>query len=268
MTQTSEVDTSAAEVYEASLVPGLIVPWAREIVSEAHIREGMSVLDVACGTGIVARYAAHRCGAQGRVVGVDIDHGMLKIARTASIEEGLRIEYEYGSACDLPFESESFDAVLCLQGLQYFPNRLRAMSELRRVLRKDSPLIAMTWSEIGNCKGYLAMISALESRSIDAAAARKPFSLSSSIEMQSLAAEAGFKHVTIRTEQRFAYFRSATAFVDAMLQGAPSSRHALEKVPLEDWPNFLAEVEGMLAQWNCGSGLEFPMESNVLEARR
>jgi ubiquinone/menaquinone biosynthesis C-methylase UbiE len=265
MLQTPEVDTSAAEAYEAFLVPGMIAPWARAIVSCARIENGMSVLDVACGTGIAARYAAHRCGSHGRVVGVDLDRGMLRIA--ASKQERLPIEYVHGSACGLPFESGSFDAVLCLQGLQYFPDRLKAMTDMRRVLRPGAPLIAMTWSAMENCKGYLAMISALERRHIDATAARKPFALASSKQLHSLAAEAGFEHVEIRAEQRAARFRSAAAFVDAMLQGAPSSRHALEKVPSEDWPGFLAEVAAMLEQWNGDAGLEFPMESHVLEAR-
>jgi ubiquinone/menaquinone biosynthesis C-methylase UbiE len=266
--KTYEIDTSAAEAYEAFLVPGMMAPWTEVIVSNAQIREGVSVLDVACGTGIAARYAGRRSGPHGKVAGVDTDHGMLEVARAVSLQEGLAIEYEYASAGDLPFKSESFEAVLCLQGLQYFPNRLQAMRELRRVLRTGAPLVIVTWSEIENCKGHWAMVNALERRRIDAAAARKPFSLSSASETQSLAEEAGFTQVSIRAEQRPASFQSATAFVEAMLQGAPSTRQALEKVPAADWPSFLAEVATTLAQWQSGSRLEFPMESNVLVARR
>jgi SAM-dependent methyltransferase len=266
--QAAEVDTSAAEAYEAALVPGMMAPWSEAIVSEAQISEGMRVLDVACGTGTAARYAARRCGVQGKVVAVDIDRGMLEIAKGVSTTEGLSIEYEYASACELPFESESFDAVLCLQGLQYFPDRPKAMSEFHRVLRVNSPLIVMTWSVIQACKGHWAMVSALENRNIDAAAARKPFSLSDSGALRTLAEGAGFKQVAVRTEERPACFSSATSFVDAMLRGAPSTRQALERVPLKDWPHFLADVERMLAQWTHGSSLEFPMASHVLEARR
>ena len=264
----TELDTSAAEAYEASLVPGLMAPWAELIVSSAQIRAGASVLDVACGTGIAARYAARRSGPHGRVVGVDVDQGMLSVARAVSKQEGLSIEYEYASASELPFETESFDAVLCLQGFQYFPNRLQAMSELRRVLRTGSPLLIVTWSAIENCKGQCAMVSALERRGIDAAAARKPFSLSAASEMQSLAEDAGFTKVSTRSEQRLGRFQSATSFVEAMLQGAPSTRQALEKVPAEDWPSFLTEMETVLARWNTGSRLEFPVECNVVEAHR
>jgi SAM-dependent methyltransferase len=268
MTKTSDFDTSAAEAYEAFLVPGLMTPWAEVTVSSAQIREGASVLDVACGTGIAARYAARRSGIHGRVVGVDTDSGMLEVAKSVSIKEGLSIEYEYGSVSQLPFESESFDAVLCLQGLQYFPDRLQALSELRRVLRTGSTLVVVTWSEIQTCKGHWAMVSALERRGIDAAAARKPFCLPSALEMQSLAEKAGFTQVSTRSEQRLSCLGSATGFVEAMRQGAPSTKQALERVPPEDWPSFLAEVELALAQWHSGSRLEFPMSSNVLVARR
>jgi SAM-dependent methyltransferase len=264
----AEQNTSAAEAYEASLVPGLMAPWAELIVSSAQFHERASVLDVACGTGIAARYAARRSGPHGRVVGVDVDQGMLSVARAVSKQESLSIEYEYGSASKLPFETESFDAVLCLQGFQYFPNRSQAMSELRRVLRTGSPLVIVTWSEIQRCKGQCAMVTALERRGIDAAAARKPFSLSGASEMQSIAEEAGFTRIATRSEQRLACFQSATSFVEAMLQGAPSTRQALEKVPAEDWPSFLVEVETMLARWNTGSRLAFPVECNVVEVHR
>lgn len=263
-----KADTSVAEAYEMALVPGLMAQWAERIVANARIEGGMRVLDVACGTGIATRYAAHRCGVTGRAVGVDVDHGMLEIARAVSMKEGLVAEYRYGSACELPFESESFDAALCLQGLQYFPDRQKAMSELHRVLRPESPIVVITWSEIQSCKGWWAMLTALERRNVDAEAVRKPFSLSSASELHTIAEEAGFTGIAVRTEQRLARFPSGAAFVDAMLKGAPSSRHALEQVPLTDWPEFLAEIEDLLAPWQRGSTLQFPTESNVLEARR
>ena len=262
-----DVDTSAAHAYESFLVPGVMAPWAETIVSQMHISRGMHVLDVACGTGIAARHAARRVGTSGRIVGVDIDQGMLAVARTVSIKEGADIEYVYASACELPFESEAFDAALCLQGLQYLPDPLKAISEVRRVLRNDSVLVSVTWSEIENCKGHWAIVSALERRNIDAAAVRKPFARANGAELHSLALEAGFKDVSIRTAQQLGRFPSAASFVDAMLRGATSSRYALEKLPRNEWPNFLAEVNDELAQWSSPAGIEFPMESNVLTAR-
>jgi SAM-dependent methyltransferase len=192
---------------------------------------------------------------------------MLSVANSTAVKEGLPVEYGYASACDLPFKSESFDAVLCLQGLQYFPSPSKALHEIRRVLRSNALFVSVTWSEIQNCKGYWAMVSALERRQIEASAARKPFALADGIELKLLATQAGFKDVSLRTEQRLGRFRSTSVFLDAMLQAAPSSRLALEKVPAQDWSNFQAEVEDMLRPWRTGAGIEFPMACNVLVAQ-
>lgn len=257
---------SAAEAYEYFLVPGVMAPWAQVLVTQAHIREGMHVLDVACGTGIAARYAARQVGSSGRVVGIDIDRGMLEVARSASKREEVPIEYGCASACDLPLRSESFHAVVCLQGLQYFPEPLDALRELRRVLRPAARLVSVTWNEIQNCIGHWAIVRALENREIDATAVRKPFALADHAQLRSLATEAGFKQISIQTEERVGRFSSAVEFVDAMRKGATSSRHAIEKVPSQHWPRFIAEVEAALAPWSSATGIAFPMQSNVLVA--
>ena len=263
-----EVDTKAAEAYESALVPGLFGPWAEEIVASAGIAAGMRVLDLACGTGVATRYAAPFCAPGGVVTGVDIDAGMLEIARAGALEKNIVAEFRSGSANELPIQSASIDVALCLQGLQFFPVRSKAFAELLRVIKPSGKLVATTWSSIENCKGYWAMVSALEARGIDAAPARKPFSFSDPAELRKQAEQAGFRHVTVRTEQRLADFPSAKAFVDAIAQGAPSSRYALAKVPQESWPTYLSEVDVALAQWKSGSRLLFPMESNVLKAVR
>jgi SAM-dependent methyltransferase len=202
------------------------------------------------------------------VVGVDIDAGMLGIARAEALKKNAVAEFRSGSANELPIQSGSIDVALCLQGLQFFPDRSKAFAELLRVIKPGGKLVATTWSSIESCMGYWAMVSALESRGIDAAPARKPFSFSDPIELRKQAEQAGFRHVTVRTEQRLADFPSAKAFVDAVARGAPSSRHALAKIPKESWPTYLSEVDTSLAQWKSGSRLSFPMSSNVLEAIR
>ena len=118
-----EIDTSAAEAYDTILVPEVFRSWAELLVQEAHVEKGMRTLDVACGTGVVARCAARICGPQGSSTGLDIDPAMIKVARAAAVREGLEIDYLCGSASELPFEASSFDAALCLHGLQYFPDK-------------------------------------------------------------------------------------------------------------------------------------------------
>lgn len=264
----SKPDTTSAEAYESVLVPEVFRPWAELLVREAQIPEGARTLDVACGTGIVARCAARVCGPLGRSTGIDIDPAMINVANAAAQREGLHIDYLCASASELPFESASFDAVLCQQGLQYFPDKGEALSEWRRVMRPNARFAASTWTDMEQCAGNWAMITTLERRNIDAKDMRKPFSLSDPAAMRALAEAAGFADVTVQIFRRPARFASVKAFVEAIGQGAPSSRLALAKVPPAEWAGFLADVENQLAPWSRGGPLEFPMACNVLSARR
>lgn len=262
------VDTTAAEAYESALVPGVFGPWAQDVVAGSGITQGSTVLDLACGTGVATRYAAGLCLPNGRVIGIDIDSGMVEIAKAATSKISSVVDFRCAPADALPVDSASIDVALCLQGLQFFPDRSKAFAELHRVLKRDGKLVATTWSFIENCKGYWAMVRALEARGIDAAPARKPFSLPDAEVLCEHAERAGFRDVTVRKERRFADFASAESFVEAIAKGAPSSRHALAKVPQPDWQTFLSEVGAALAQWESGSRSRFPMESNILHARR
>jgi ubiquinone/menaquinone biosynthesis C-methylase UbiE len=238
------------------------------MVVEAGISEGARTLDVACGTGIVARCAARLCGARGRSIGADLDPAMIEVARATSVREGQHVEYHCAPATDLPFEPAAFDTAFCLQGLQYFPDKAKALAELYRVMRPGGTLIVATWTGMEENAGHWAMISALERRNIDAKDMRKPFALSDPASMRTLAAEAGFKSVAVQTLRRTARFPSAKVFVESTAKGAPSSRLALAKVPAAEWPDFLADVEARLSPRGPGVPIEFVMASNLLSAHR
>jgi ubiquinone/menaquinone biosynthesis C-methylase UbiE len=121
MTQQTQwqVAGNAAEIYEEYLVPAIFEPWARNLLDRAAPRPGERVLDVACGSGIVARLAAEQVGAAGTVVGVDINPGMIAVARKNAGAAG--VEWKEGNATALPLPDGSFDLVTCQQGLQFFP---------------------------------------------------------------------------------------------------------------------------------------------------
>src|SRR5262249_22177583 len=150
--------------------------------------------------------------------------------------QGLEIDYRCTSADQLPFEPGSFDAVFCQQGLQYFPDKALALSEVRRVMRPGARFVALVWTEMETCAGNWAMITALERRGIDAKDMRKPFSLSDPAGMRAVVAKAGFDPVTVRVDHHTVRFASVKAFVEGIAQGAPSSRLALLKVPQPQWP--------------------------------
>jgi ubiquinone/menaquinone biosynthesis C-methylase UbiE len=113
--------TSVAENYERNLVPIIFAPWADELVETACLRQGDRVLDVACGTGIVARIAARKLGGTGSVTGLDVSAPMIMVARATALTEGLAVEWREDSAVELPFPEATFDVVLCQSGCSSSP---------------------------------------------------------------------------------------------------------------------------------------------------
>src|SRR5205085_12630418 len=126
---------SAPELYERYLVPAITSHWAADLIERAAPRSGDRVLDIACGTGVVARSAAAHVDA-GKVTGIDINPGMLAVARSIATTGGPAIEWCEGSALALPFDDNSFDLILCQLGLQFFPDRRMALREMWRVLTR------------------------------------------------------------------------------------------------------------------------------------
>ena len=120
MTETFQLTLEQAKAYDDLFVPALFGQWAPQLVSCARVASGQRVLDVACGTGAVARTAVDGVGPHGQVVGVDLNPAMLEVARASRPD----LEWFQGDAEDLPFETDSFDAALCQSALALLPRAL------------------------------------------------------------------------------------------------------------------------------------------------
>lgn len=103
-----QVSTSAAKIYESFYLPALFQEWVGRVCATATLASGESVLDVGCGTGVLAREALDHVNPNGRVVGLDVNEGMLAVAQSASSD----IDWKLGQAEALPFEAGTFDAVV------------------------------------------------------------------------------------------------------------------------------------------------------------
>ena len=146
MDWSAQVGDGPAE-YQNFLVPGMFTPFAARLVADLEITPGSDVLDVACGTGVVSRLAARAAGPTGTVTGVDIGPAMLAVARSQPAESGSApITYQEGSALELPLADGSFDCAVCHQGFQFFPDRVAAIRELRRVLRSGGRAAIACWT--------------------------------------------------------------------------------------------------------------------------
>ncbi|HZN20326.1 MAG TPA: class I SAM-dependent methyltransferase [Micromonosporaceae bacterium] len=118
MTETFQLSAEAAEAYEAQFVPSFFAQWAPRLLDAAGVAAGQDVLDVACGTGIVARGAAERVGPDGSVTGVDRSEEMLAVARRVRPD----LRWRHGDAAALPFGDREFDAVVCQMAMMFFPD--------------------------------------------------------------------------------------------------------------------------------------------------
>jgi SAM-dependent methyltransferase len=237
------------------------------VLDSAQLREGQSVLDVACGTGAVATGAAARVGATGSVTGVDNNPGMLAVASARSRHE---VRWQEADAQMLPFPDRSFDRVICQLGLQYFPDRLAAMQEMHRVLRPGGRAVVLVWRDLNHSPGFVALVDALEIHAGPAAATimRAPFVFGDDPRpLVSLHEDAGFADVTVQAVTGMVRFGSVQAFIRYQCAGSPLAAH----VNLRDETLLTRIAEVVAAALGApvtGEPVEFAIEAHLVQAQR
>ncbi len=150
LSQRPRSNLTPGDLYESAFVPALFAEWAPHLVDMAEAGAGDEVLDVACGTGIVARSAADRVGTTDRVVGLDLNEAMLAVARRLYPD----LDWRQGDAGSLPFADRSFDAVTCSFGLMFFPDRAAALREMSRVAAADGTVALVVPASLSDQPAY------------------------------------------------------------------------------------------------------------------
>ncbi len=199
-----------AEAYERTLVPAIFDNYARDLVERARpIGASDRILDLGCGTGIVSRILRERLGGAAKLVGVDVSAAMIEKARSLAPE----IDFREANAMALPFPDGSFDIVLCQEMLQFVPDRLVALREVRRVLTPGGRFITSTWRPRGEQPLYEALGRIAErhlGKSND-----KRWSVDAS-ELQRALADAGFGDIRLETVSFTERFREFSTRMNAM----------------------------------------------------
>lgn len=265
-----QVAGNAAETYDRALVPAVFAAWAPLVIALADPKPGERVLDIACGTGVVARLAAERVGRTGDVIGLDLNPGMLAVAASVvSPATSASITWREASATKMPLPDSVFDIVYCQLGLQFFPDRPAALREMYRVLVTDGRLGLMVWRGIERSPGFRVLAAALE-RHVSAEAGgimRAPFSLAEAEELRTLIAGAGFRQITIRPVEGTVRFPSAARLVQDYAAGSPLAGH-VAKVSDETRTALVSEVGEALRSYVVGSVLAFPIEAHLASAKK
>ena len=257
-----------AEAYEQCLVPAIFEPWARWALQAHPPAPGDRVLDVACGTGIGARLAACLVGPEGSVVGVDVDDGMLAVARTTRGHTAeTPIEWRHASALELPWPAREFDYLLCLEGLQFFPDRSAALREMRRVLRPGGVLVGTVWGPLEQNPAYHALAEGLRRFVSEEAGRLPPFALPDADAIRAVVRAAGFGDPRVTLESLSLAVPSAEAFVDWIAAGGPTTRHNLAQLGRDRRREFDELVTARLAPYGKGDGLSLPSTRHIIVAR-
>lgn len=218
-----QLDGNSAEAYERYLVPLLFAPGAEALIDLAGLEPGERVLDVACGTGIVARCAAPHVGTDGRVVGLDVNEGMLEVARTVAADIQPAITWQHGDALNLPLSDATFDVAFCQQGLQFISDRGAALREMHRVLAPEGRLALSILRPIEHNSGWALLADVLEQHAglEGGAMMRSPFAAFSMEDLRALITEAGFRDPTITIEIGPVRYPSAEEFLRREAASSP-----------------------------------------------
>jgi SAM-dependent methyltransferase len=262
-TETFQLSLDAAAAYESMFVPALFGEWAPHLVEAAGVAPGHAVLDVACGTGVVARTAADRLAGDGTVTGVDLNEAMLTVAGRVRPD----LDWRRGDAGALPFPDATFDVVLCQAALMFFPDRLRALREMARVVVPSGTVAVQVWAGLDAQPAYgpFVEITARHAgpEAVDLLSAY--WSLGDREEVGELLRAAGLTVVSAETRLGVARFDSIDQLVRVEVESTP----LIERIDDGVYEQIRAEAAEVLAPYRTPRGsAEVPIAGHVVVARR
>lgn len=242
-----QVATSAADVYEEFFVPALFGAWPDRVLDAGGVVSGDRVLDVACGTGVLARASLDRVGENGQVVGLDPNEGMLSVA----LRLGAGVEWRRGVAEELPFGDGSFDRLVSQFGMMFFSDPKKAADEMARVLIAGGTVAIAVWASLEDTPGYQAMADLIADLFGDetAEALRAPYSMGDPDGVRD-AMVAAFPDVVVTEHEGMARFESIDAWVHTDIRGWTLA----ETIDDDQYRVLLAEAHHRLTRFSDESG--------------
>jgi ubiquinone/menaquinone biosynthesis C-methylase UbiE len=257
--------SSFPAMYERWLVSPLFRPWAEITLDELQLRPGERVLDIACGTGIVARVASERLGDDGDIVGIDISPDMLAVARAVAPS----IDWREGHAGALPLtEGEQFNVVVCQQGLQFFPDKPAAAAQMRRALAAGGRLGVATWRSDEEIP-FFRELRRIGERHLGAISDQR-YSFGTADLLEALLRDAGFQQVRSKILSRVIRFDDGAPFLrlNAMalvgMSAAGKEMNAGQRQQAVD--AIVSDSAPALQGYSDGSGLAFELRTNLTTA--
>ncbi len=257
-----------ADRYDAVMVPVIFQPWARELIRRVAPKDGDRILDLACGTGAVTREVAATGISPRRLAGVDMSAGMLATAARKARDAGIEAEWFEADAGNLPFDDDAFDLAFCQQALQFFPDKVGALTELRRVLADGARVAFCISRQLSENPLLRSQATALEKHAgPDAGAAvRAICALSDPDEIRSYFEEAGFRNIELETVSLDLHHPDGRAYA-AGAMGGMHTGDKLSRLTVEQREACYRDFLSGLGDGFDGKAVRFPHVSNVVTAR-
>jgi ubiquinone/menaquinone biosynthesis C-methylase UbiE len=262
-----DLSPEAARTYDTKKVPAVFGPLAEASLAQIDLHGVGSVLDVACGSGIVVRVLAGQLPQSARIVGADLSAAMIEVAKTHSSTEGRQIDWVVAPADAIPMADASFDLVTCQQGLQFFPDRPAALSEMFRLLRPGGRLALTCWAGIPQLFSTIAKHLAARVSDQAARVAVEPFGFSDADAIAALIRAAGFSvapAVRIEVTRRIP---ATVAAISAELLATPNET-ALKTLSEDTFLALAKAILHDLREFSTGEQLALPQSSLLFHATR
>jgi ubiquinone/menaquinone biosynthesis C-methylase UbiE len=257
--------SSFPKMYERWLVGPLFRPWAELTLEELDFAPRDRVLDIACGTGIVARVAKEWLGGTGFVVGVDVSSDMLAVARAVSPD----IDWRQGDAVALPLrEGELFDVVVCQQGLQFFSDKAGAIAEMRCAVARGGRLAVATWCSDDEIPFFRELRSVAE-RHIGPIFDQR-YNFGDVAPLLALLKKSGFHDIRVKTVSRIIRFDDGAPFLRLNAMALVGMSAIGKDMNEQDRLRFVETIVGdsvpVLRRYTDASGLTFELSANLATA--
>ena len=260
-----------AESYEHFMVPSLFAPWATYLVQRANPQLGEHVLDIACGTGIVARKVAPRVGISGSVVGLDANSDMIEMARLLAEREHTAIEWHTGIAERLPFPDEHYDLILCQFGLMFFTDKHAALQEMYRVLNKDGSIVLSVWQGLDRHPFYQTLHD-VSQKHFGKSSVEAIFSLGNTDKLHKLLTDSGFRQVAIEPMSLMAHFPQPEEFLAWEIDINPAEAPALRNLDKEAQQAIMTaarqDMQSPLEEIMQENQVVLPFHAHIAQARK
>jgi ubiquinone/menaquinone biosynthesis C-methylase UbiE len=258
--ETGQVSEDAAKIYEEFYLPALLKEWCSLVVEAANIQKGHRVIDVACGTGALAITVSEHIGTEGTIVGIDINDGMLNIARSKSSS----VEWLNAPAEALPFEDDNFNCAVSQFGLMYFENRENAIREMMRVIRPGGSIAVVVWDELKHNPGFAAENKLWQQVFGEEGEDESPNKLGDKIILENLFKSSGVTNVQITTHQGTAHFESIESWIHTGAKGWTDDAISDDQLNL-----LLKTAEEELTRFRTVEGsVTFPTSAHIVTARK